>query len=182
MQNSKEKTLKDTLLGISESIVDLIEILEESDPQTEARKIQKANKELHHIGDTLLDYQKTATEDDLAFVNFMMGSVCYQLGYLGKSCECYEAALAFWPEHVGLLNEYFLALTDLKKYDEAYEVIRKSILYGGETPDVLQNMATVLVHLNRIPEAKTVLFNCMAKFPNDEDSQRFLADIDQKFK
>jgi tetratricopeptide (TPR) repeat protein len=181
INSAPDQELKSQLIDLSDSIVDLIELMETSDEQTELHKIHRASKELHHLGDHLLEYRKQANGDDLAFILFMLGSVCYSLGYLEKAAEAYSDALKTWPDHVGLLNEYFLALVDLKQYSDAYEIIQKSIKYGGETPDVLQNMATVLVHLNRIAEAKSVLFNCMAKFPNDVESQRFLAELDKNY-
>lgn len=177
----QEADLKSRLIDLSEMIVDLIDVMETADDQTELHRIHKASKQLHHIGDELLDYRNQTTGDDHAFVQFMLGSVCSNLGYLEKAAESYAEALKLWPEHVGLLNEYFLVLVDLKRFHQAYEVIQKSIKFGGETPDVLQNMATVLVHLDRVAEAKAVLFNCMAKFPNDVDSQRFLAELDKNY-
>lgn len=177
----QEADLKSRLIDLSEKVVDLIEVMDTADEQTELHKVHKASKELHHIGDELLDLRSATTGDDHAFVQFMLGSVCFNLGYLEKAADSYSEALKVWPEHVGLLNEYFLALVDLKRYNLAYEIIQKSIKFGGETPDVLQNMATVLVHLNRVAEAKTVLFNCMAKFPNDVDSQLLLAELDNNY-
>lgn len=174
-------TLKTRLIQLSELIVDAIEILETTDSQTEPNKIRKASRELHHIGDELLSKKLECKDDDLAFVHFMLGSVCYHLGYVEKAAESYAEALKIWPDHVGLLNEFFLALVDLEKFNEAYDIIQKSLQFGGETPAVLQNMATVLVHLKRVPEAKAVLFNCIAKFPNDKESQILLYELDQKY-
>jgi len=171
---------KSKLINISERIVDFIDSIEQTDPQENPNKIRKASKELHHIGDELLIQKSSAAGADLAFINFMLGSVCYQLGYLEKAEESYREALLQWPDHVGILNELFLTLVDMKKFADAYSVIQDSIKIGGETPDVLQNMASVLVHLNRLPEAKAVLFNCISKFPNDQESQDFLNQLDQK--
>jgi tetratricopeptide (TPR) repeat protein len=179
--NSKQKNIEKTnLLDLSEKIVDCIDLIEQTDSQENPNKVRKASKELHHIGDELLILKSSAVGADLAFINFMLGSVCYHLGYLEKAEASYREALVEWPDHVGILNELFLTLVDLKKFDDAYSIIQESIKIGGETPDVLQNMATVLVHLNRLPEAKAVLFNCISKFPNDHESQVFLNELDQK--
>jgi tetratricopeptide (TPR) repeat protein len=172
--------VKNQLIELSERIVDCIETIENTDSQENPNKVKKASKELHHIGDELLLKKAEAEKENLAYINFMLGSVCYQLGYLEKAEESYREALEFWPEHVGILNELFLTLVDLQKFDEAYLTIQLSIKFGGETPDVLQNMATVLVQLDRIPEAKAVLFNCISKFPNDHESQVLLNQLDQK--
>jgi tetratricopeptide (TPR) repeat protein len=177
----QEANLKSRLIELSEKIVDLIDVMETADDQTELDKVHKASKELHHIGDELLGYTSSTSNDDHAFVQFMLGSVCLGLGYLEKAADSYSEALTLWPEHVGLLNEYFVVLVDLERYHLALEIIQKSIKFGGETPVVLQNMATVLVHLNRIAEAKTVLFNCMSKFPGDTESQLFLAELDKNY-
>lgn len=171
--------LKDTLLSISEQIVDLSESLETADPQTEPHKIRKATNALRHLGDDLLRHEKESTGEDQAYVRFMLGSVCQLLDYHEKAVEMYRKALKVWPEHVGILNELFISLDALEHFEDARIVIERSIKIGGETPDVLQNFATILVKLNRIAEAKTVLFNCMAKFPDDLESQRFLRELDQ---
>jgi tetratricopeptide (TPR) repeat protein len=179
---SSDGSLKENLLKLSEQIVDAGEMLEDADPQTQPQRIRKASKQLRHIGDELLRLEHVCSGDDLAFTRFMLGSVCQYLGYHEKAEEAYRAALTHWPDHVGLINELFLTLIDLKKYDEALETIEKSLRVGGETPDVLQNMATTLVHLNRIPEAKTVLFNCISKFPSDADSAKLLRELDDQSK
>ncbi|MCC5925840.1 MAG: hypothetical protein JJU41_04695 [Bacteroidetes bacterium] len=171
--------IKETLLSLSEKIVDLSENLESADPQTEPHKIRKATTALRHLGDDLLRYEKETSGEDQAYVRFMLGSVCQMLDYHEKAVEMYRKALKVWPEHVGILNELFISLDALEQYEDARIVIERSIKIGGETPDVLQNFATILVKLNRIPEAKTVLFNCISKFPNDADSQRFLNELDQ---
>lgn len=173
-------SLKRNLLAISEEIVDSGEMLEDADPQTQPQKIRKATRNLRKIGDELLRYEQVCSGDDLAFVQFMLGSVCQFLGYHEKAEESYKSALKQWPEHVGLLNELFITLNELQKYDEALDIIQKSIKLGGETPDVLQNMAVTLVHLNRLPEAKTVLFNCISKFPDDIEAARLLRDLDKQ--
>jgi tetratricopeptide (TPR) repeat protein len=178
--NEPKNTVKNGLLELSERIVDCIETIENTDSHENPNKVRKASKELHHIGDELLIKKSGADGENLAYINFMLGSVCYQLGYLEKAEESYKEALTFWPEHVGILNELFLTLVDLQKFGEAYSIIQLSIKFGGETPDVLQNMATVLVQLNRLPEAKAVLFNCISKFPNDHESQVLLNQLDQK--
>lgn len=170
---------KEHLLKLSESIVDLGETLESADPQTEANKIRKATTALRHLGDDLLRLEKETSGDDQAFVRFMLGSVCQLLDYHEKAVEMYRKALRVWPDHVGLLNELFLSLDALEQYEDARIVIERSIKIGGETPDVLQNFATILVKLNRVAEAKTVLFNCISKFPDDADSHRFLRELDQ---
>jgi len=173
------EALKDTLLSISEKIVDLGENLEAADPQTEPHKIRKATTALRHLGDELLGYEKETSGEDQAYVRFMLGSVCQMLDYHEKAVDMYRKALKVWPDHVGLLNELFVSLDALKHYEDARIVIERSIKIGGETPDVLQNFATILVKLNRIAEAKTVLFNCISKFPDDVDSHRFLNELDQ---
>lgn len=171
--------LKETLLELSEKIVDLNELMESADPQTEPHKIKKASTGLRHIGDDLLRYEKETSGEDQAYVRFMLGSVCQLLDYHEKAVEMYRKALKVWPEHVGLLNELFISLDALELHEDAKIIIERSIRIGGETPDVLQNFAATLVKLDRIAEAKTVLFNCISKFPDDIESQRFLRELDQ---
>lgn len=50
--------------------------------------------------------------------------------------------------------------------------------YGGETPVILRNQAAVLIHMNRINEAKLVMINCIAKYPDDQESREFLQKLE----
>jgi tetratricopeptide (TPR) repeat protein len=177
-----EGTLKSLLLPISEEIVDIGEVMENTDPDTDPVTIRKTVKRLRVIGDELLGYEGQCTGDDLAYVRFMLGSVCQMLGYHDQAAEAYRLALEHWPDHVGLLNELFLSLHTLGEYEQAYEMITRSIKAGGETPDMLQNMAAVLVLMDRIGEAKAVLFNCISKFPDDAESQAMLKELDARTK
>jgi tetratricopeptide (TPR) repeat protein len=179
---NEEETFKSLLLPISEEIVDIGEIMENSDPETDPVAIRKAVKRLREIGDELLSYEDQCTGDDLAFLRFMLGSACQMLGYHKQAADAYRLALEYWPDHVGVLNELFISLHALGEYDEAYHIINRSIKAGGETPDVMQNLATVLVLLDRLGEAKAVLFNCITKFPDDAEAQTMLKEIDERTK
>lgn len=169
---------KEHLLQLSEKIVDLGEVLEETDEQLEPQTIRKATQELRKIGDTLLDLETSTQGDDQAYVQFMLGSVCQLLRYHVNAVEAYHKALHHWPDHVGIINELFHSQIELGAYEDALATIKRSMATGGETPDILQNMAITLVHLDRIAEAKTVLFNCISKFPDDAESNRLLRELD----
>ncbi|MEX1137454.1 MAG: hypothetical protein WEB89_11165 [Balneolales bacterium] len=170
--------MKQELLAISERLVDISEELDrltdENDEQAHAILV----KELRGIGDTLVDYLKTAEDDDRAFIHFSLGSLCSMLGYHNQAEKSYLEALKQWPDHVGLLNELFDCLMEQKKYAPARDIIEKSILHGGETPIILQNYAIVLAHLKKLNEAKVVMFNCMAKFPADQRSKELLSTLE----
>ena len=166
--------MKNTLITLSEEIVDLSDQMDEADARSDERTVHGCVQRLRRIGDELVDYLEKTDGNDLVFTRFMMGTVCSLLGYWKQAEESYRKALADWPDHVGLLNELFDALVAQRKYAEAEEVIRQSIRHGGETPLVLRNHAAVLVHQKKLSEAKVVMFNCIAKFPNDKESRLFL--------
>jgi len=173
-----ELSLKPILIALSDKIVDLSERIESDDSGIEDIDRKEARVELRKIGDELVGFLPHAQGEDRAFLHFMLGSLCSTLALWEKADVAYAEARATWPDHVGLLNEHFYCLMQLDRYADALVAIEASIRHGGETPDVLQNKATVLVHLDRLPEAKAVMFSCIAKFPNDAESARFLRELD----
>ncbi|TVQ71990.1 MAG: hypothetical protein EA363_05220 [Balneolaceae bacterium] len=178
MTAERPDLLKPRLLALSEEIVDLSDRLEEAEAANEDREAHHCVKRLRSIGDELVDCLEQAAGDDLAFARFMMGSVCSLLGFWEQAESSYRGALETWPDHVGLLNELFDALVAQRKYAEAETVIRQSIRHGGETPLILRNLAAVLVHLKRINEARIMMINCTARFPDDVEGRAFLKQLD----
>ncbi len=173
-----ELSIKPILIALSDKIVDLSERIESDNAGIEDIDRKEARVELRKIGDELVGFLPHAQGEDRAFLHFMLGSLCSTLALWEKADVAYAEARRTWPDHVGLLNEHFYCLMQLDRYADALAAIEASIRHGGETPDVLQNKSTVLVHLDRLPEAKTVMFSCIAKFPNDAESARFLRELD----
>lgn len=173
-----DSDLKPILIALSDKIVDLSEIIESdaSDIDDIARK--EARHTLRAIGDELVGFLSHAHEEDRAFLHFMLGSLCSTLAMWEKADVAYTEARTYWPDHVGLLNEHFYCLMQLDRFSDALAAIDESIRHGGETPDVLQNKATVLVHLDRVNEAKVLMISCLAKFPNDTEASRFMSELD----
>ncbi len=178
MTDERPDPLKPRLLTLSEEIVDLSDRLDAAGAGKDDRMAHKCVLRLRDIGDELVDHLAGAGGDDLAFAQFMMGSVCSLLGFWHQAESSYRDALQTWPDHVGLLNELFDALVAQRKFGEAEPVIRESIRHGGETPLILRNLAAVLVHLKRVNEAKLVMINCIARFPDDVESRSFLKQLD----
>ena len=178
MSSDQPSSVKQSLIVLSEKIVDLSDKMDAAEADNDDRLLHQAMKELRSIGDQLVDYQERTSGDDQAFSRFMMGSVCSLLGFWSQAESSYRTALQYWPDHVGLLNELFDALVAQRKYHEAELAIRKSISYGGETPLILRNLAAVLVHQKKLNEARVVMFNCIAKFPDDAESRAFLEKLD----
>jgi len=174
MSSERTSPVKNRLIQLSEEIVDLSEMLEAAEAGKEEQKAHASARRLREIGDELVDHLADTTGDDLAFARFMMGTVCSLLGFWNNAEMSYRDALSHWPDHVGILNELFDALAAQNKYAEAEEVITKSIKYGGETPLILRNYAAVLVHQKKLNEAKVVMINCIARFPDDQESRKFL--------
>ena len=170
--------IKKELIEESEYLVDLSEELdkaiENNDEQTSKEVIEK----LDVFGSKLVQKIESLEGDDRAYANFMLGSLCSTLRMWPQAEDAYKKALSHWPDHVGLLNEMFISLVEQDNYSEACEIIEKSIKYGGETPDVLQNYAVILVHLDRSDEAKIQLIKGMAKFPQDQGLPALLNEIE----
>ncbi|MEX0680772.1 MAG: hypothetical protein WD097_05275 [Balneolales bacterium] len=178
MNHGHSTSVKKYLLQLSEEIVDLSNVLESAGTQEGNQKVHASVSRLRGIGDELVDHLELTSGDDLAFVQFMMGSVCSLLGFWGNAEKSYRQALDHWPDHIGILNELFDALVAQRKYDQAENIIIKSMKYGGETPPILRNYAAILVHQKKLNEAKVVMFNCLAKFPDDRESRGFLEKLE----
>lgn len=174
------KPPKERLIELSERIVDISDQLDELEFEDEAEQRQELHDELRKIGDQLLHYlsDEENQSDENAFIHFALGSVCSLIGYFEKAEESYREALKHWPDHVGLLNEAFDNYVVLKKFDKAREMIERSIKYGGETPDVLYNYASLVSHTGNISEARIILINALAKFPSDKGCRALLMELD----
>ncbi len=171
--------IRQELIRKSEELVDLIEEFEEGIRKNDERACREATHQLDRIGFYLTDRIPGLSGNDLAYAQYMMGSLCSVLRMWPQAEEAYSKALETWPDHVGLLNEYFICLMELEKYEEALPIIRRSIGHGGAVPEVLQNHAAVLVHLGRVDEARMVLINSCARFPNDRETREMLAELDR---
>ncbi len=172
-------TLKPILLEISERLVDLTDAVRgPEDAVTDARR-HEIRMELRSIGDRLVGFLDHATGDDRTFLMFMLGSLSAALDLWDKADYAFAEARKDWPDHVGLLNEHYYTLIQLSRYPEALDTVEASIRIGGETPDLLQAKAIALAYMNRLAEAKAVMFTCIAKYPNDASSHETLAEIDQ---
>ncbi len=174
-----DKKIKAELVQKSEELVDLIEGFEEGIRENDEEACRKISHQLDQVGFYLVDLIPKVTGDDFAYAQFMMGSLCSVLRMWPQAEEAYSEALGHWPDHVGLLNEYFICLMELERYEDALSVINRSIEQGGETPDVLQNKAAVLAHLGKTSQAKMVLINSSAKFPDDNETREMLAELDR---
>jgi tetratricopeptide (TPR) repeat protein len=171
-------TLKNEIITLSEKIVDLSDQLDDCEFDEDDSKRLKIHNELRAIGDELLEHLPAAEKDDAAFIHFALGSVCSLTGLFQKAEESYDIALNHWPDHVGILNEAFDILIELGKFEKARSFIERSIKHGGETPDVLYNYASLVSHMGNINEARIILINALAKFPNDKGCMALLQELD----
>lgn len=176
---SEPSDIKKELIKKSEYLVDLSESLEDAIQKNDEQESKGIIQKLDVFGSELVQKLGDLEGDDKAYANFMLGSLCSVLHMWPQAEDAYKKALDHWPNHVGLLNELFLSLVEQENYKEACETIEKSIKVGGETPDVLQNYAVVLVRLDRINEAKIQLIKGMAKFPQDQGLPALLNEIEQ---
>lgn len=176
----KNKNIKEYLIERSEEMVDFIEELEQAIENNSEEESKQAVLKLNEVGNELVDLIPNLEGDDLAYGNFMMGSLCSTLRMWPEAAEAYEQALEKWPEHVGILNEYFVALYELKRFDEAVSTMKKSMEVGGETPDTIQNLAVAQVAAGKETEAKMTLFNGMAKYPDDNQLIHTMHQLDKQ--
>jgi tetratricopeptide (TPR) repeat protein len=175
---AEKNELKPRLLELSEEIVEISDRLDELEFDENSSERYELFSTLRQMGDQLVEWREKTDGDDLAYLNFMLGSVCALLGYYRKAEEAYDMALSHWPDHVGILNEAFDVLIELGKHQKAKEFIERSIRYGGETPDVLYNYASLTAHMGDISEAKIILINTLAKFPGDQGCRALLEELD----
>lgn len=172
------KSYKPELLEISEQIVDLSDRIDELEFEEHEQDKSIPFNKLCEIGDRLLEILPETTGDESAYTHFALGSVCALLGHFEKAEASYDKALSHWPDHVGILNEAFDILVELGKYDKAREFIERSIKHGGETPDILFNYASLVSHMGNLNQAKIILINALAKFPNDKGCRALLEEIE----
>lgn len=176
---SEPSEIKKELIEESEYLVDLSEALDEAIEKNDEAASKEVIEKLDVFGSKLVQKLEKLEGEDKAYANFMLGSLCSTLRMWPQAEDAYKSALTHWPDHVGLLNELFISLVEQENYAEACEIIEKSIEHGGETPDVLQNYAVVLVRMDRMEEAKIQLINGMAKFPQDSGLPALLKEIEQ---
>jgi|GEM_PF-892414 tetratricopeptide (TPR) repeat protein len=176
----KNKNIKEYLIERSEEMVDFIEELDEAIEMNDEPDSKQAVLKLNDIGNELVDLIPNLEGDDLAYANFMMGSLCSTLRMWPEAAEAYEQALTTWPEHVGVLNEYFVSLYELKRFDEAVSIMKKSIEVGGETPDTIQNLAVAQLAAGQEAEARLTLMNGMAKYPDDNQLIHTMYELDKQ--
>ncbi|TNE72949.1 hypothetical protein EP331_05790 [bacterium] len=171
--------IKPYLIEKSEALVDLMEALEQAVEQNDEAKSTEIVKKLNDMGNELVELVINLKGDDQAYVNFMLGSLCSSLRMWPEAEDAYLQALKVWPDHVGILNELFAAQFELTKYDSAVETIKKSLEIGGETPDVLHNLAAATWQTGKKAEAKIIVMNAMAKYPQSHSFYELLNDMDQ---
>lgn len=172
--------IKPYLLEKSEDLVDLIEALELAVEKNDEEKSTEAVKKLNDMGNELVELIINLKDDDLAYAYFMLGSLCSSLRMWPEAEDAFKHSLKTWPDHVGLLNELFAAQFELSKFDEAVETIKKSIEIGGETPDILHNFAAATWQIGNKSEAKIILMNASAKFPNSQILHDLISDMDKE--
>ncbi|AXI99403.1 Tetratricopeptide repeat-containing protein [Cyclonatronum proteinivorum] len=173
--------LKKHLLKLSEEIVINSDRLDEIEFEEQSSERFEIFRSLRSIGDELLELIENANPDadDRAFAQFALGSVCALLGYYDKAEAAYDEALAHWPDHVGILNEATDVLVELGYFQKAKRFIQRSIKHGGETPDMLYNLASVTAHIGDTAEARIILINTLAKFPHDAGCRALLEELDK---
>jgi tetratricopeptide (TPR) repeat protein len=116
--------------------------------------------------------------DDLAFSNFILGSICALMGLWTHAEQAYEQALEHWPDHVGLLNEMAECQFELGNYAKAADCLEKSLKSGGHTPTIVHDLAVAHAWNGNIAQARITLMNGMARFPQDTTLMEALKEID----
>lgn len=177
-KKKKHFNIKDWLLEESERLVDLIESLELAVNENDEVKSRSVVEELNELGNKLSDYLPNLTDEDKAFGHFMMGSLCASLRMWPETRYAFEVALDIWPDHVGLLNEYFICLFEQQDFDKAIQIIEKSKELGGETSEIIQNLAVACFYSGKVDRAKMELITAIAKYPDHQELQKTLYEIE----
>lgn len=172
--------IKTYLLEKSEQLVDLMDALEAAVEKNDEEKSTAVVKQLNTMGNELVELVLNLEGDDKAYAYFMLGSLCSALRMWPEAEDAYLQALETWPEHVGILNELYAAQFELGKFNLAVETIQKSIQIGGETPDVLHNLAAATWQTGKKAEAKIMVMNALAKYPQSHSFYELLNDMDSE--
>lgn len=169
---------KSYLIEQSEKVVDLQQKLEEARAVDDRSACELLFVELERIGDDLTGLNPSLDGDDLAYSNFMLGSICSIMGLWTHAEQAYEQALSHWPEHVGLLNEMAECQFELGNYSKAADSLERSIKFGGQTPILLHDLAVAYAWNGDVAKARITLINGMARFPNDTTLTEALKELD----
>ncbi|NCP83565.1 MAG: hypothetical protein GW823_01430 [Bacteroidetes bacterium] len=171
--------IKPYLLEKSDVLVDLMEELDTAVANNDEAVSTSVVKALNDLGNELVELIINLDGDDKAYAYFMLGSLCTSLRMWAEAEDAYLHALETWPDHVGILNELFVSQYETGKYAQAKETVQKSIQYGGETPEMIHNLAAATWQLGEKASAKMLLFNAMAKYPKERIILELMNDFDQ---
>lgn len=169
---------KDWLIAQSEKVVDLqdrLQIARDADDKTTCDQLFTA---LEQIADDVVGLKPHLTGDDRAYAMFMLGSICALMGLWNHAEEAYTQALDYWPDHVGLLNEMAECQFELQQYENAIRFLEKSIRVGGETPELIHELAVAQAWAGKLPLARITLINGLAKYPHQDLLKETLAEIE----
>lgn len=169
---------KSYLIEQSEKVVDLQQKLEEARAADDRATCEMLFVELERIGEDLTGLNARLADDDLAYSNFMLGSICAIMGLWTHAEQAYEQALSHWPEHVGLLNEMAECQFELGNYAKAAANLEQSIKIGGQTPVLVHDLAVAYAWNGDVAKARITLINGMARFPHDTTLTEALKELD----
>lgn len=171
--------IKPYLLQKSEHLVDLIDALEDAVNRNDENDSTETVAKLNQLGNELVELLLNLSGDDKAYAHFMLGSLCSSLRMWVEAEDAFNQALEVWHDHVGILNELFIAQYELGKFEEAKSTVQKSIKFGGETPEIVHNLAAATWQTGEQAQAKMILFGAMAKFPNERMIIELMNDFDE---
>lgn len=169
---------KTYLIEQSEQIVDIQLELEAARNADDRATCEELFAKLEQIGDDLVGLNTKLDSDDLAFSNFMLGSVCALMGLWTHAENAYDLALSHWPEHNGLLNEMAECQFELGNFDKAAHFLERSLKTGGHTPILIHDLAIAQAWSGATSEARITLINGLARFPDDNTLKQALHEID----
>ena len=170
---------KDWLIIQSERVVDLQDRLEIAREADDRPACERLFLELEQIADNLVGLKPQLAGDDLAYAMFMLGSICSLMGLWIHAEEAYDHALALWPDHVGLLNEMAECQFELQQYERAIQYLEKSIRIGGDTPDIIHELAIAQAWAGKHQLAKITLINGLAKYPHHPQLSESITEIEK---
>jgi tetratricopeptide (TPR) repeat protein len=166
------------LIAQSEKVVDLQFKLEDARAKDDREGCEMLFDELEKIGDDLVGLNQRIEGDDLAYSNFILGSICALMGLWTHAEQAYDQALSHWPDHVGLLNEMAECQFELGNYEKAADCLEKSLKSGGHTPTIIHDLAIAHAWNGDITQSRITLINGMARFPQDTSLMEALKEID----
>lgn len=98
-----------------------------------------------------------------------LGNVFRSKGELGKALECYESAIARFPENFSIHYNRALTAMDLLMYPKAIESFEKAYALDSSETNILKDLGDIYYRTENYPKAVEVLEKYLEQCPSAKD-------------